>query len=381
MKMKYITAILIILTALTQITHARTKLTTLPARDFIRVDLKNEVFTLIEEERTITLQKGRNQVEFAWANTYIDMSSIQFRNIKSPGTVQVLNVNYPPSESALFWEVYSDKAGAGVFRISYLISNLNREISYEAISDSAEKMLNIKSHVTLRNLSGEKFENAKLELGFGRDYSKTFEMNESKKMLSDKFSGVQFQKMYHFDPNIGKNVRMMYEILNSPENKMGGYPLSPGKVRIYQEDQRGTEAFLGEDWGQYTPRGEKLKLYLGDAKEVKIERNLYTEKKEYVKEPVYNMRRVIKFTMENFKNSEIPLTIHEHTDGEWEIIGAVLKIEKGERTAKTEEEIPLDKIIVLDKKDVNNLQIKVALPKTKEIKYNLYVEILNKNIW
>ena len=379
--MKYITAILILLTALTQITHARTKLTTLPARDFIRVDLKNEIFTLIEEERTITLQKGKNQVEFAWANTYIDMSSIQFRNIKAPGTVQVLNVNYPPSESALFWEVYSDKAGAGVFRISYLISNLNREISYEAVSDNTEKMLQIKSHVTLRNLSGEKFENAKLELGFGRDYSKNFEMNESKKMLSDKFSGVLFQKAYHFDPNIGKNVRMVYEVLISPENKMGGYPLSPGKVRIYQEDARGTEAFLGEDWGQYTPRGEKLKLYLGDAKEVKIERNLFTEKKEYVKEPVYNIRRVIKFTMENFKNSEIPLTIHEHTEGEWEIVSAVLKIEKGERTAKTEEEIPIEKIVILDKKDVNNLQIKVNLPKTKEIKYNLYVEILNKNIW
>jgi hypothetical protein len=307
------------------------------------------------------------------------MSSIQFRPVRTPGAVQVLNVNYPPSESALFWEVYSEKAGAALFRISYLISNLNREVSYEALSD--DKTLGIKSHVTLRNFSGEKFENAKIEIGFGADFSKSFEINESKKMLSDEFKGAGFTKEYHYDPSTGKNVRMFYEILNTKDNRTGGYPLASGKVRIYQLDKRGTEAFIGEDWGAYTPRGEKLKLYLGDAKEIKVERSLFTEKKEYVREPVYNLRRTIKFTMENFKKTDIPLTIHEHTEGEWEIVSTVLKMERGEREAKKEEIVAHEKIVSLNKRDVNNLRIKVALPATRETKYNLYVEILNKNIW
>ena len=64
---------------------ARTKLTTLPDRSSIRIDLKNNNFTLIEEERTINLQKGSNHIEFAWANTYIDMSSINSDQFIPPG--------------------------------------------------------------------------------------------------------------------------------------------------------------------------------------------------------------------------------------------------------------------------------------------------------
>ena len=130
---------------------ARTKLTTLPERNKIRIDMRNPKYSLIEEERTINLQKGVNQVEFAWANTYIDMKTIQFRPIKAPGEIRVLNVNYPPNESALFWKTYSSKAGPGVFRISYIISNLNRQIAYEAIADNKEKNLYIKTYFLLKN--------------------------------------------------------------------------------------------------------------------------------------------------------------------------------------------------------------------------------------
>ena len=33
-------------------------------------DIKNGRFTLVEEERTVNLQAGRNQVDFSWSNTH-----------------------------------------------------------------------------------------------------------------------------------------------------------------------------------------------------------------------------------------------------------------------------------------------------------------------
>ena len=44
---------------------ARIKLTTLPERETVRVDIQNGRFTLVEEERTVNLQQGRNQVDFS----------------------------------------------------------------------------------------------------------------------------------------------------------------------------------------------------------------------------------------------------------------------------------------------------------------------------
>ena len=48
------------------------KLTTLPERDRIEIQLANDDATLVEEERTLTLLKGRNQIQFAWDNVRID---------------------------------------------------------------------------------------------------------------------------------------------------------------------------------------------------------------------------------------------------------------------------------------------------------------------
>src|SRR5512146_1007081 len=85
--------------------QARIKLTTLPERESVRIDIQNGRYTLVEEERTVNLQAGRHAVDFSWANIQIDKDSILFRVIKSDGDVNVLNTNYPPNENALFWTV------------------------------------------------------------------------------------------------------------------------------------------------------------------------------------------------------------------------------------------------------------------------------------
>ena len=99
---------------LTTAAPARTKLTTLPERETVRVDIQNGRYTLVEEERTVNLQAGRNQVDFSWANINIDKESIVFRVIRADGEVHVLNTNYPPNENALYWIVSAEKAGPAV---------------------------------------------------------------------------------------------------------------------------------------------------------------------------------------------------------------------------------------------------------------------------
>ncbi len=381
-KRSFVIAIIAVTAILPGSLFSRTKLTTLPDRSSIRIDLKNNLFTLVEEERTINLQKGRNHVEFAWANTFIDMSSIQFRSIEAPGELSVINVNYPPGESALFWEVYSGRAGPGTFRISYLISNINRNVSYEAIADREEKFLTIKTYFTLKNMSGERFKNADLEINFGSGFKKSFETGEAKKMLAAKFTGVPVYKKYIFDTGVdSRNVRMFYELRNTKKEGMGRFALPRGKFRIFQVDSSGSEAFLGEDWGDYTPPGERMMLYLGQAKEVKVRRFLYSSSEKYIEKPVREIRQTIKYRIENFKKGKVPLTLLEHPGGEWRIEKVVLKEERGERNRKTEKTVSDEGRIKLKRKDINNLKINFDLPRTKNMKYNLYIHIVLKNRW
>ena len=361
---------------------ARTKLTSLPGRDRIRIDLRSPGHNLVEEERNINLQRGKNQIEFAWAGVQIDKNSLRIRPLKTPGKVNVLNVNFPPGERALFWEVYSDTAGPAVFRISYLMGGLARSFSYEAIADPEEKFLRLKTHFTFRNNSGERFEKAKLQLNFGKEFRRDFAIGESKKILAASFPKIPIVKAYHFDPATGsKEVGMFYELKNSPERGLGQFPMPGGKARIYQQDRHGSEAFIGEDWAKYTPFGQTMSLYLGQAREIKVRHSVYNAKTEPVKLPVTNYRRVIRFQIENFKDNTVPLTLHEHPGGEWDLLKIVLKVETGERNNKNEKVIAHGDLIKTERKDINNLRLKFNLPPTRNKKYNLYLHLLLKNRW
>ena len=147
---------------------ARIKLTTLPERETVRIDIQNGRFTLVEEERTVNLQQGRNQVDFSWANINIDKDSIVFRVIKSDGEVNVLNTNYPPNEYALYWAVSAAKAGPAVIRISYLIGNMAALPSYQGIVENDEKSMLLQVYMTVTNTSGESFGSCTVQPGVGK---------------------------------------------------------------------------------------------------------------------------------------------------------------------------------------------------------------------
>jgi len=58
-------------------------LVTLPSRDTVQLTIYNsEDLTLVKETRSITLKKGANKLQFSWANTLIDPTSVEFRPLE-----------------------------------------------------------------------------------------------------------------------------------------------------------------------------------------------------------------------------------------------------------------------------------------------------------
>ncbi|MDP6380762.1 MAG: hypothetical protein QF662_05405, partial [Phycisphaerae bacterium] len=196
----------------------RIKLTTLPVRRRVEIQLDNPRYTLVEEERIVTLLKGTNHIDFSWSNTRIDKGTIQFRVVDMPvrarrggdpasivrpdgkvEMIQVINVAYPPGENALVWEVYGERAFAARVRISYLISNLRRSFNYRAVAEHDESTLVLRKYIRLNNFSGEEFGTSGIWAGFGTYFHREVGMNEAKQMLTHKFLKVPIKKTFTFD--------------------------------------------------------------------------------------------------------------------------------------------------------------------------------------
>lgn len=392
--------------------EARIKLTTLPERDSVRVDIQNGRFTLVEEERTVNLQQGRNQVDFSWAGIDIDKDSIVFRVIRADGEVNVLNTNYPPGENALYWAVSAEQAGPAVIRISYLIGNMAALPSYQGIVENDEQKLLLQVYQTVTNTSGESFGECTVQPGVGQTTVRWFNNGERKRMLAAKFAEVPIEKRYVFDATVDqKRTRMYYRLQNDREHQMGQFPLPYGKVRLFikepksEGDEVRSQAFLGEDWAKYTPLFAPLDLYVGVAQDVKVERfemqpeegpkkvldeltcpRFTIDGQESVTKPQFrHLRTRFRYRLQNFKTDKgepviVPLTIQEHVDGEWIIEKVVLKDLEGERNEQVEKEIPHADLLQIKRIDVANVEFEMQLPPTTiDKKYDLYVTILRKH--
>ena len=110
-------------------------------------------------------------------------------------------------------------------------------------------------------------------------------------------------------------VRVVLETKNSDQNGLG-QPLPKGKVRVYKRDSGARLQFIGEDRIDHTPRDEKLRVFVGHAFDLVVER---TET---------DMRRIsdrvrevdVKIEVRNRKEHEdVTIIVQEDLHGSWEI--------------------------------------------------------------
>ncbi len=324
---------------------ARIKLVALPDRDSLDIRLDNPQHTLVEEERTLTLQKGKNQVDFSWKGVSIDADSIRLRLLSHPDQAKLISVSYPPNEAALVWEIDSTQAFEEKARISYLLSGIDRLVTYKALAAQDESALDVKSYVVLRNFSGEGFQKARVRLDAGEGFEKSIAHEETKEVLFLSTDAVPIEKTFTWDDgmpwdpekvsaNVGIPVYYAFANAKPAAPARGGGPqaaglgaaaLWGGKARVFQRDGHGSSIFLGEDNGAFTPVGEKMKLRIGDSRDVVVtQRKMRDEKVNLRKNNagavvLYDTDELIEAKVENFKDRPAVLILTEHIAGQWEM--------------------------------------------------------------
>lgn len=378
MKTRNVKLMLAAILAVVNVAQARIKLVALPERAATVIRLDNPNATLIEEERVLTLQKGLNKVDFSWKAVSIDADSIRLAVLDHPGQVKLLNVSYPPGEAALVWEIASENGYAETVRISYLLRNIDRLVTYKAVADKQETQLDFKSYLVLRNFSGEDFENARVLLDYGEAFEQGIQHEETKRMLFLNKPNVPVTKVWTWDssklqwdpekvPDKNIGIPVSYRIVNDKKSSLGEYALWGGKARLFQDDGSESTIFLGEDVAAMVPIGEKMELYIGDSRDIVVTQRMMKEEKINIKRSsnrakiiMYDMEEIREAKIENFKDKPATLTMIQHISGEWEM-------------KKRDVNMPYERL------DANTLKFEITLPArndkgpaVKELKMHYY---------
>ncbi|MHC4736099.1 MAG: hypothetical protein ACYTDW_16810, partial [Planctomycetota bacterium] len=76
--MKRLIFTLLIIVAVANSAQSKVDLVTLPSRDTVQLTIYNSAdMTLVRESRALTLKDGENKLQFSWANTLIDPTSLE----------------------------------------------------------------------------------------------------------------------------------------------------------------------------------------------------------------------------------------------------------------------------------------------------------------
>jgi hypothetical protein len=168
--MRHIIFTLLIIVAVASTGLAKVDLVTLPLRDTVQLTIYNSAdMTLVRESRALTLKQGKNALQFSWANTLIDPTSLEMLPKANAEKIDIAELVYPPRVQNLgLWNIESKVSGKVPVEITYLTSGLTWRAFYMGTLSPDEKAMRLQGYVRVTNNSGEDYENAQTRLIVGK---------------------------------------------------------------------------------------------------------------------------------------------------------------------------------------------------------------------
>ena len=146
------------------------ELVTLPRRDELQLTIYNSAdLTLVREKRNLTMKQGWNWLQFMWANTKIDPTSLSIRPLNQTDKIDVQQLVYPARLKDIGrWLIHSEITGQMPFEITYMTSGISWRAFYMGTLAEDEKTMRLSGHVRVNNNSGEDYEDAQTRLIVGK---------------------------------------------------------------------------------------------------------------------------------------------------------------------------------------------------------------------
>jgi hypothetical protein len=285
--------------------------------------------------------------------------------------------------------------------VSYLTKNINWRADYVVVLNKDDSRADLSGWVTLDNKSGASYKNAQLKLVAGEVHvaestipdqlhskvaapmarerkafkeqaffeyhlynlqrKTTIKDKQTKQVRLFEASGAKtdkellvygiksyFTRQYR-ERNPKQPVNVYIKFKNSEDNKLG-MPLPAGIMRLYKQDQDGSQQFIGEDRIQHTPKDEEVRLKIGEAFDVVAERR----QTDYKRLSTRLHESEWEISLRNHKDKEVTVGIVEPLYGNWKVV---------------------DNTHEFTKKDAFTIQFDVKIPKEGEVKVKYRIRV------
>lgn len=289
--------------------------------------------------------------------------------------------------------------------LSYLTGGLGWKADYVANLSTDQKTMTLNGWITLTNTSGTSYENALLQLVAGSvnrvqpkhramaypavamaapaptmaapnvaeeslfdyhlytlDRLTSIAENQTKQVALLSAQNIPMKHLYILNGNdyyyysqygeISKKLKP--NVFLEFENKNGdlGKPLPAGIMRVYTADKAGRTQFIGEDSVEHTPKNEKIRLKMGEAFDISVDKvqTTYRQIKEKQAESSY------RFTLRNAKDTPVTVRVVEPLGTNWEILNESQKnIRENSQAVRWDVTIPAEGEKILEYKVRNRI--------------------------
>ncbi|MHC4704825.1 MAG: DUF4139 domain-containing protein [Planctomycetota bacterium] len=146
------------------------ELVVLPRRENVQITIYNSAdLTLVRERRNLTLKRGWNWLQFMWANTLIDATSLHLEPLEQKDKITIEQLVFPARLRELGrWLIRSEVGGQVPFEITYFTSGLSWRAFYMGTLSSDERKMKLQGYVRVVNNTGEDYEDAQTRLIVGK---------------------------------------------------------------------------------------------------------------------------------------------------------------------------------------------------------------------
>lgn len=318
--------------------------------------------------------------------------------LDNPGTIVLPELPAGFTERpAISWAYAAKDSRTVPVTVSYLTFGLGWQADYNLKLNQDNRSGGLQAWITARNDAGTDFKNADMTFVAGKPNmerqgqadmamvrrAKSFEMASAPAMMAEEpifeyhsfplgrkadlnqnetrqfdllssdavslrkelvFTGVKTHFIIHHRPTESAvPLDVWIRFGNSKDNRLG-VPLPQGTVRVYQQDRKGAELFLGEDRLPHTAKNAEVKIRIGKAFDVTGERKQMDFRE--VSTRLYESEWQI--TLRNAKDEPVDVAVIEPLYSNWKILSSSAKYKKVDAfTVRFDQTIPANKQVEL----------------------------------
>lgn len=334
--------------------------------------------SLVQEQYRVNFKEGDNLLQFSWAGTRIDPSSIHIDFLQHPEKIKVEEITFPPDSSNLIWKIKSSRTVQELIKVSYFTGGLFWEASCTfQLHPENDMSAALDARISVENKSGKDYPEAKVRLVTGEPHlieekkervllkaaaemrlaeeeapsppqitkqavseyhvyqiEDKIDLLEGEKSQFSLFSStnIPVEVIYVFNfARWGKSPLVNYKFPNSKD-----FPLPSGPVQGWLMDGSTRIDYLGKGNFPYVPSGEEVQLTIGKEKKLKLKKKMIAFLRE---EPQFSSRNdLVQYlekeeyllSLENFLQKEAQVTVREEIPGEWSLVYSSIPVEKKE---------------------------------------------------